>query len=149
MCRGRTVVLPRSTPKADSPLAVDAVHAAHDHSVDRQPNGLPHLDDIRRSSAALRSLAIINSPLCLTDTTSSPHAERSDVVIPDSEKTVLHCVPWHKKPGLQESRMTHAAYRIGVVGVGRMGANMARRLHELHYPACRRTSNIRFLGVLA
>ena len=30
--------------------------------------------------------------------------------------------------------MTHAAYRIGVVGVGRMGANMARRLHELHYP---------------
>ncbi len=30
--------------------------------------------------------------------------------------------------------MTKSGYRIGVVGVGRMGANMARRLHELQYP---------------
>lgn len=30
--------------------------------------------------------------------------------------------------------MTKSAYRIGVVGVGRMGANMARRLHDLQYP---------------
>lgn len=30
--------------------------------------------------------------------------------------------------------MTKSGYRIGVVGVGRMGANMARRLHELKYP---------------
>lgn len=30
--------------------------------------------------------------------------------------------------------MTKQGYRIGVVGVGRMGANMARRLHELQYP---------------
>ncbi len=29
--------------------------------------------------------------------------------------------------------MTKSTYRIGVVGVGRMGANMARRLHELQY----------------
>ncbi len=29
--------------------------------------------------------------------------------------------------------MTQSAFRIGVVGVGRMGANMARRLHELQY----------------
>ena len=30
--------------------------------------------------------------------------------------------------------MTKSGFRIGVVGVGRMGANMARRLHELQYP---------------
>ncbi len=30
--------------------------------------------------------------------------------------------------------MTKSGYRIGIVGVGRMGANMARRLHELQYP---------------
>jgi 3-hydroxyisobutyrate dehydrogenase-like beta-hydroxyacid dehydrogenase len=30
--------------------------------------------------------------------------------------------------------MAKSDYRIGVVGVGRMGANMARRLHDLHYP---------------
>ena len=30
--------------------------------------------------------------------------------------------------------MTHTAYRIGIVGVGRMGSNMAMRLHELQYP---------------
>lgn len=30
--------------------------------------------------------------------------------------------------------MTPSGYRIGIVGVGRMGANMARRLHELQYP---------------
>ncbi|MCK6497985.1 MAG: NAD(P)-dependent oxidoreductase [Nitrospira sp.] len=29
--------------------------------------------------------------------------------------------------------MAKADYRIGIVGVGRMGANMARRLHDLHY----------------
>jgi 3-hydroxyisobutyrate dehydrogenase len=30
--------------------------------------------------------------------------------------------------------MTHSAYRIGIAGVGRMGSNMAMRLHELQYP---------------
>lgn len=30
--------------------------------------------------------------------------------------------------------MTKSGYRIGIVGVGRMGANMARRLQELQYP---------------
>lgn len=29
--------------------------------------------------------------------------------------------------------MTQSAFRIGIVGVGRMGANMARRLHDLTY----------------
>ena len=28
--------------------------------------------------------------------------------------------------------MAQSDYRIGIVGVGRMGANMARRLHDLH-----------------
>ena len=30
--------------------------------------------------------------------------------------------------------MAKSEFRIGIVGVGRMGANMARRLQELHYP---------------
>ena len=29
--------------------------------------------------------------------------------------------------------MAQSDYRIGIVGVGRMGANIARRLHDLHY----------------
>ncbi len=30
--------------------------------------------------------------------------------------------------------MARSGFRIGIVGVGRMGANMARRLHDLQYP---------------
>jgi 3-hydroxyisobutyrate dehydrogenase len=30
--------------------------------------------------------------------------------------------------------MAQSEYRIAIIGVGRMGANMARRLHELQYP---------------
>lgn len=30
--------------------------------------------------------------------------------------------------------MAQSDFRLGIVGVGRMGANMARRLQELHYP---------------
>ena len=29
--------------------------------------------------------------------------------------------------------MAQSEFRIGIVGIGRMGANMARRLHDLHY----------------
>ena len=64
-----------------------------------------------------------------------PHPRgRPGATIPESKETVS-TLRFQPQGSMfpRRSRMTKSGYRIGVVGVGRMGANMARRLHDLQY----------------
>lgn len=97
---------------ADSSSVAGGVHADHGHIVDRPPNHHIRLDEIRQWVDArlnLRHILVIDSlGVCYTRSLERPHANTNE----------------------RASVMSQFDAKIGFVGIGRMGANMARRLKD-------------------